>query len=48
MKRGRDKIIIQQVEEAVARWPTFAKEAGVMEKQQTQIAKAHRLPIPAG
>jgi serine/threonine-protein kinase HipA len=48
MKRGRDQAIMQQVKDAVGRWSSFAKDAGVTDEQRTQIAKTHRLLIPNG
>jgi serine/threonine-protein kinase HipA len=47
MKRGRDKVILQQIEDVVSQWPKFAKEAGVTKDWQTQIAEMVRLKIPA-
>jgi serine/threonine-protein kinase HipA len=47
MKRGRDKAIVQQVEEAVAQWSSFAMDAGVTESWRKQIADTLRLHIPA-
>ena len=37
--------IIQQVVDAVARWPRFAAEAEVPKKQHQAIAKTHRLQL---
>lgn len=46
MKRGRDKSILEEVCDAVSRWPQFAEQAGVSPVQTQQIARAHRLSIP--
>ena len=43
LKRGRDKLILDEVRDAVRRWPKFAREAGVVAVQRRQIARAHRL-----
>lgn len=47
MKRGRDKVILQEIEDVVSQWPKFAKEARVTKDWQTQIAETLRLTIPA-
>lgn len=43
LKRGRDKEIIQQVQEAILRWPKIAKEVGVPKERIGTIQKAHRI-----
>ncbi len=43
MKRGRSKTIVEEVTETVSRWPTFANEAGIPEKQRSLVQQAHRL-----
>ena len=43
LKRGRDKAILQEVCDAVARWPEFAKQAAVPDVQRKQIGRTHRL-----
>lgn len=43
LKRGRDKALLEEVCEAVNRWPEFAKQAGVLDTQRKQIARTHRL-----
>ncbi|HWU68327.1 MAG TPA: HipA domain-containing protein [Stenotrophobium sp.] len=43
LKRGRDKAILEEVCEAVRRWPEFAREAGVPPVQVRQIGRTHRL-----
>ncbi|MGQ0698943.1 MAG: type II toxin-antitoxin system HipA family toxin [Panacagrimonas sp.] len=48
LKRGRDKIILGEVVDAVQRWPEFAKQAGVPDAQRKQIARVHRLAFRAG
>jgi serine/threonine-protein kinase HipA len=45
LKRGRDKALLEQVTEAVGRWPAFAKQAGVTPQQRKQIARSHRLKL---
>ncbi len=47
LKRGRDKLLLEEVIAAVARWPEFAKKAGVAPEQRKQIARGHRLNITA-
>jgi hypothetical protein len=47
MKRGRAERIVGEVGAAVARWATFAEEAGVDEVQARQIEHAHRLDLPS-
>lgn len=47
MKKGRAKEILHQVQDAVSRWPRFAKDAGVTPAWQKQIARTLRLKIPA-
>lgn len=43
LKRGRDKAILEEVCDAVRRWPGFARQAGVPVTQRKQIARSHRL-----
>ncbi len=45
LKRGRDKALLEQVIEAVQRWPEFAKQAGVTPEQRRQIGRSHRLKM---
>jgi serine/threonine-protein kinase HipA len=47
LPRGRARRIHAEVHDAVARWPAFAEQAGVDERQTERIAAAHRLDIPA-
>jgi len=47
MKRGRDKVILQEVEGVVSQWQRFAREADVTKDWQAQIAHTLRLKIPA-
>lgn len=46
LKRGRSALILEQVTEAVKRWPDFAIQAGVSDEWTSQIQKSHRLVIP--
>ena len=43
MKRGRAETIIGEVQEAVARWPSFAAHAGIGEEWTEKIQKSLRL-----
>jgi serine/threonine-protein kinase HipA len=43
MKRGRAEAILEEVRRVVARWPLFAKEAGVSADWQDKIARTLRL-----
>ncbi|MFA5939500.1 MAG: type II toxin-antitoxin system HipA family toxin [Sinimarinibacterium sp.] len=43
LKRGQDKAILEEVCDAVSRWPEFARQAGVTDVQRKQIVRAHRL-----
>lgn len=43
MKRGRAKTIVQEVTETVSRWPIFANEAEIPQKQRSEVQQAHRL-----
>ena len=45
LKRGRAQALLDQVRDAVRRWPTFASEAGVPPERAEAIARAHRLDI---
>jgi len=45
MKRGRAAAIVQQVQETVSRWQTFAEQAGVPQAWQQKIERTHRLDI---
>ena len=42
MKRGRAVTILEEVQQAVARWQKHAEEAGVPAERSTQIERAHR------
>lgn len=46
MKRGRAATIVEEVQEAVRRWPEFAAEAGLADEWRYQIQKTHRLAFP--
>lgn len=48
MGRGRADAIAHEVAAAVARWPDFAAEAGVMPSQIAAIGKTHRLGLAEG
>ncbi len=43
LKRGRDRAMLEDVVEAVRRWPEFAEKARLPEVQIAQIARTHRL-----
>lgn len=45
MKRGRAEEILKEVQDAVLKWKSFAKEAGVPDEIAKSIAKAHRTEI---
>ena len=45
MKRGRDKIILQEVRDAVAMWERIATEIGIPKSQRDRIAASFRLNI---
>jgi hypothetical protein len=47
MRRGRADAIIDEVIEAVMRWPEFADLAQVSPAQRDSIQRALRLEIPA-
>lgn len=46
MKRGRAQAIVEEVQQAVKRWPEFAAKAQVAETWQGPIQKSHRLSFP--
>ena len=46
MKRGRAAKIIEEVRDAVKRWPTFAAEARLAGDWRDKIQKTHRLTFP--
>jgi serine/threonine-protein kinase HipA len=45
MKRGRDKTILGEVQEAISTWPTIAAEVGIEPALISSIAGSHRLGI---
>lgn len=45
MKRGRAEEILKEVQDAVLKWKSFAKEAGVPDNIAKSIAKAQRIDI---
>jgi serine/threonine-protein kinase HipA len=46
INRARAMRIVDEVEEAVARWPGFAETAGVAEAEIERIGREHRLGMP--
>jgi serine/threonine-protein kinase HipA len=48
LPRGRAERILAEVVEVVAGWPALAAEVGVEERMAAQIARSHRLALPAG
>ena len=46
MKRGRDRVILGEVSEAVSRWKSYAQEAMVDTDRAEQVGRAHRLSLP--
>ena len=47
MKRGRAETMMNEVENAVKRWPEFAAQAQVANKASRQIQETHRLKFSA-
>jgi serine/threonine-protein kinase HipA len=47
MKRGRAEAILEEVRDAILKWPAFAEEAGVPEPTARKIAAAQRCEIAA-
>jgi serine/threonine-protein kinase HipA len=47
LKRGRAETILAEVADVVAGWPAIAAEVGVDEQMAEQIARSHRLHLPA-
>jgi serine/threonine-protein kinase HipA len=45
LRRGRDARLLEEVTEAVHRWPRFAREAGVTARQRDHIAGTLRLHL---
>jgi serine/threonine-protein kinase HipA len=48
LPRGRAKRILGEITDAVARWEAIAEEVGVDGTLAEQIARSHRLRLPAG
>lgn len=48
MRRGRAAAIVEEVTEAVRRWPEFAAEARLPNAWRDTIQKTHRLSFPRG
>jgi serine/threonine-protein kinase HipA len=46
MKRGRAKLIVEEVRAAVAEWPDYAEQARVTGEWRRQIQRSHRLDFP--
>ncbi len=46
LPRGRAEAILDEVREAVARWPEHAAAAGVPERDVERIGRTHRLRLP--
>jgi serine/threonine-protein kinase HipA len=46
MKRGRAETIIEEVRNAVKKWPDYAEQAQVMNQWRKQIQENHRLNLP--
>ena len=46
MKRGRDRAILQEVQEAVSMWYSFASDIGIDKNLRGRIAQCFRLDIP--
>jgi serine/threonine-protein kinase HipA len=47
LKRGRAEAILAEVSDVVAGWLAIAAEVGVDEQMAEQIARSHRLQLPA-
>ena len=45
MKRGRSESIVEDVTQAVSRWPEFASASNVQEEKMIRIKNTHRLDI---
>jgi serine/threonine-protein kinase HipA len=48
LKRGRAQAILAEVVAVVAGWRAIAEDVGVDERMAEQIARSHRLTLPAG
>ncbi|HWF33311.1 MAG TPA: type II toxin-antitoxin system HipA family toxin [Solirubrobacteraceae bacterium] len=48
LKQGRSRTIFAEVSEAVRGWPTVAEQTGLDESMAEQVARSHRLTLPAG
>lgn len=48
LKRGRDGAILAEVADAASGWRAIADEVGVPEPLADEIARSHRLALPAG
>jgi len=47
LKRGRAEAILAEVADVVAGWPQLAEDVGVDQQMAEQIARSHRLTLPA-
>jgi serine/threonine-protein kinase HipA len=47
LKRGRAEIILAEVSEVLGGWRAMAEDLGVDEAMAEQIARSHRLALPA-
>jgi serine/threonine-protein kinase HipA len=47
LRRGRAQAILAEVSEGVAGWPAIAEEVGVEAPMAEEIARSHRLTLPA-
>ena len=45
MKRGRAEKIVDEVRQAVSRWPTYAADAAVAERDIERIGRVHRVSL---
>jgi hypothetical protein len=48
LKQGRSRTIFAEVSEAVRGWPAVAEQTGLDESIAEQVARSHRLTLPAG
>jgi serine/threonine-protein kinase HipA len=47
LKRGRADTALTEVSAAVAGWRAIAEEVGIAEEMADEIARSHRLALPA-
>jgi serine/threonine-protein kinase HipA len=48
LRRGRAEAILGEITAVVGDWPEVAREVGVDERMASEIARSHRLSLPAG